>query len=450
MSAATLPAPGPARALELPALGPARRLKLPPWAERTLPNGLTVIAVRRPAVPLVELRLRMPFARAPLARSLTLAQALFSGTSGRSAMDIAADLQTVGGGLGSDTDPDWLSVSGNCLASGLPTVLDILAEILSDATYPADEVAAERERLADHIEVALSQPSHLARVALLRRRYGSHPYAEQTPGVDQVRAVGAGHLRKLHADRVAPAGAILTVVGDVRPEKALDQVEAALGGWVNEASVRSTPGVPAVAPQPLLLVDRPGAVQSSMRLALPAVGRSHPDYPALQLANLVFGGYFSSRWVENIREDKGYTYGPNSYIEHNAAGSTLVVAAEVATDVTAPALLETFYELGRLSAVPPAGAELEQARQYALGSLRIGIATQAGLASLVSAYASFGLRLPDLAGYAEAVAAVTPDQVAEAAARYLSPLRALPVLLGDAAAVAGPLAALVPVERDQP
>ena len=81
-----------------------------------------------------------------------------------------------------------------------------------------------------------------------------------------------------------------------------------------------------------MLADRPGSVQSSVRLALPAVGRTHPDHAALQLANLVFGGYFSSRWVENIREDKGYTYSPHSVVEHSIAGSAVILAADVATD----------------------------------------------------------------------------------------------------------------------
>ena len=118
----------------------------------------------------------------------------------------------------------------------------------------------------------------------------------------------------------------------------------------------------------------------------------HPTTLVL-VVNLVFGGYFSSRWVENIREDKGYTYGPHSLVEHAVAGSALVVAAEVATEVTGPALLETLYELGRLASLPPKEEELEQARQYALGTLQLGMSTQAGLAGLVSTYAGFGLRL---------------------------------------------------------
>ncbi len=431
----------------LPDLVPDSKIKLPKQAERTLGSGLTVIAIRRPAVPLVELRLRVPFGRAPLPRATLLSQALFTGTSTMSSIDIAAELQTVGGGLGAGLDPDRLLISGNSLASGLDRMLEILAGVLTDATYPADEVGTERDRLVDHIQVAQSQPAHLARTALLGRIYGRHPYAVQTPEPEQVKGVRPGQLRALHADRVRPDGAVLVLVGDLNPEKAIDAAEKALGGWTGAAKDSAVPPTPELEPGPLLLVDRPGSVQSSLRLALPAVPRTHPDYAALQLANMVFGGYFSSRWVENIREDKGYTYGPHTAIEHFVAGSSLVAAAEVATEVTGPALLETLYELGRIASLPPAEDELEQARRYALGTLRLSMSTQAGLAGLASIYASFGLRLDFLTEHSAALAAVTREQVAAAAATYLAPARAVTVVLGDAEKIEGPLAALTTVER---
>src|SRR5256885_15958540 len=146
-----------------------------------------------------------------------------------------------------------------------------------------------------------------------------------------------------------PDGAVLVLVGDIDPAAAIDEVESALGRWGGTGPHIELPPQPPLVPGPLTLVDRPGSVQSSLRLALPGVPRTHPDHAALQLANLVFGGYFSSRWVENIREDKGYTYGPHSLIEHSVAGTILVVSAEVATEVTGPALLETWYELDRKS-----------------------------------------------------------------------------------------------------
>jgi zinc protease len=433
----------------LPDLLPDSRIKLPKQAERTLAGGLTVIAIRRAAVPLVELRLRVPFGRAPLPRATLLSQALFTGTGTMSSIDIAAELQAVGGGLSAGLDPDRQLVTGNSLTAGLDRMLEILAAVLTDPAYPSTEVAVERERLVDHIQVAQSQPAHLARTALLKRMYGRHPYAVQTPAPDQVKGVRPAQLRALHADRVRPDGAVLVLVGDLNPEKAIDAAEKALGSWTGPSRDGDVPPTPALEPGPLLLVDRPGSVQSSLRLALPAVPRTHPDHAALQLANLVFGGYFSSRWVENIREDKGYTYGPHTSIEHFLAGSALVAAAEVATEVTGPSLLETMYELGRIASLPPGEDELEQARRYALGTLRLGMSTQAGLAGLASMYASFGLRLDYLTEHSAALSAASREEVAVAAAKYLAPAKAVTVVLGDADRVEGQLAALTAVERSR-
>jgi predicted Zn-dependent peptidase len=431
----------------VPALGPTRRLTFPETVKRVLPSGLTVLAVRRASVSLVEVRLRLPFAGADVAEASVITQTLLSGTVDLSSVDIAAELRKVGGELKASADPDWLTVSGNGLAAGLPRLLELLCQVLCGATYPADEVATERARLAERIRAAQRQPGFLARVALLKRMYGCHAYAVQTPHADEVRAVGPGGLRTLHAERIRPAGAALVIVGDVDPDWAVDEAERALSSWDGEQVNTELPPTPALQLGPLTLIDRPTAVQSSLRLALPAVPRTHPDHAALQLANLVFGGYFSSRWVENIREEKGYTYGPHSKVEHSVAGSAVTMGAEVATKVTAPALLETTYELGRLASLPPREDELRQAQQYALGSLQLGLSTQAGLAELAITYAGFGQSLEYLAGHAARLAGATCDDVVAAAARYLAPARAVTVVLGDADKVERSLAALTPLTR---
>jgi len=403
-------------------------------------------------VPLVELRLRIPLERATLdppfvARTSLLSQTLFSGTAEMSTVDIAATLQSFGGALSAGADSDRLLVSGNALAERLPDILGILAGVLTGATYPESEVTTERSRLLDRLQVAQSQPSHLVRVAMLRRVYGEHPYAVQTASTSDVEPLTTGDLSELHAARLRPAGATLVIVGDIDAGAALDAAEKALAGWSGPAAGESLPPVPALTPGPVVLADRPGSVQSSLRMALGAVGRTDPDHAALQLANLVFGGYFSSRWVENIREDKGYTYGPHSGIEHAVAGSNLILAAEVATEVTGPALLETWYELGRIASLPPGAEELEQARQYALGSLLLGMSTQSGLANLTSMYAGYGLRLEYLAEHAARLAAVSADEVARVAGLYLAPAKAVTVILGDAAVVEPGLARLSTVEH---
>ncbi|HEX6872449.1 MAG TPA: pitrilysin family protein [Micromonosporaceae bacterium] len=437
---------------QLPALEANRELTLPASQERTLGNGLTVLAIERRSVPLVEVRLRVPMGRDQIDRPFVaaaalLSQTLFSGTADKSTVDIAAALQSVGGALSAGVDPDRLLVSGNGLASGLDRVFAILAEVLTGATYPEQEVATERARLIDRLQVAQSQPAHLAREALLRRMYGQHPYSVQTPAEADLTGLGPAELAAMHAACLHPAGATLVVVGALDPQQTLDLAEAAFGSWDGGGAGGLTPPVPPLGAGPVLLADRPGAVQSSMRLALPAVTRTHPDHAALQLANLVFGGYFSSRWVENIREDKGYTYSPHSVVEHSLAGSAVILSADVRTDVTAAALLETRYELGRIATSVPSQEELEQARQYALGSLLLGMSTQAGLAGLASTYAGFGLRLDFLAEHSARLAAATRDEVAAAAAKYLAPANAVTVILGDADQVEPSLTTLGPVGR---
>lgn len=438
---------------QVPALEPNRELTLPVTGERTLSNGLTVIVIERPSVPLVEIRLRVPFTRATLdpafvARAALLSQTMFSGTAEMTTRDIAAALQSVGGALSAGVDADRLLISGNGLASGLGRIVDILAGVLQGATYPEGEVTTERARLVDRIQIAQSQPAHLVRVELLRRMYGDHPYAVQSPAIEDVATLGTAELAATHAARLHPAGATLVVVGHVDVAATLDLAEAALTPWNGAGPAEAVPPVPPLTPGPVVLADRPGSVQSSMRIALPAVGRTHPEHAALQLANLVFGGYFSSRWVENIREEKGYTYSPHSVVEHSLAGSAVILSTDVGTEVTAPALLETWYELGRMATGAPGEDELEQARQYALGTLQLATSTQSGLANLASAYAGFGLRLDYLARYADALAKATVDEVAAAATGYLAPARAVAVVLGDAVRVEPGLATLGPVTRE--
>ena len=165
---------------------------MPKQAERTLRNGLTVIAVRRPAVPLVELRLGVPFGRVHLARGAMLSQTMLSGTESMTSVQLAAELQKVGGGLSAGVDLDRLMLSGAGLVTGLDRMLELLAEVLTSASYPSDEVATERDRLVDRIQVAQSQPAHLAREALLQadRRPAPVRDADAGAGPDPCRPTG--------------------------------------------------------------------------------------------------------------------------------------------------------------------------------------------------------------------------------------------------------------------
>jgi zinc protease len=436
-----------------PPLAKLRVAKLPTVADTTLPNGLRVLAVRRPGVPLVELRLRVPFA-APtgkggmehVARATLLADTLLSGTDKRDANQIAVDLQTLGGQLSASADADRLGFGGSVLASGLGGLLDLLAELLTSASYPKREVEGERDRLVQELAIHRSSAGVIAREALMARMYDGHPYALDLPTAEAVQDVKAKNLRTLHQARIAPAGSVLTLVGDISPARATALVASALEGWTTVSSAKPLPAAPAQKGRTALLLDRPGAVQTTLRFGGAAPSRTDPDFAATMLANLVFGGYFSSRWVMNIREDKGYTYSPNSGVDHPPAGSRFSAGADVATGVTAPALNETLYELGRMATVPVSQAELDMARRYAIGTLALSSASQGGLAGLLSQLTTSGLGVEWLRDYPRALQAVTVEDVLAASATYLAPAVLTPVFVGDSAVIADSLRTLVEVE----
>ncbi|MBV9012635.1 MAG: insulinase family protein [Pseudonocardiales bacterium] len=432
----------------LPPLGLPRPPSPPPVADTMVDSGLRVIAVRRPAVPMVELRLEIPFGGSQPthpARAELLAMTLLRGTPRRDRFAIDKVLAGVGADLSARVDPEYLSVSGSTLASGLDVVLDVLGDVLTSASYTTAEVARERDRLLERLTVTRSQPRVIAREALQRRRYGDHPFAREWPEADDVAVVTPAALRALHRRSVVPGGAVLVLVGDIVPARAVEAVASALSGWQSDHPAVGLAALPELTGADLQLVHR-DSVQSQLRLSAQAVPRNHERYSALQVANLIFGGYFSSRWVENIREDKGYTYSAHCYFEFTRHGATLIADADTASEVTAAALLETRYELGRIAIMPPEDSEVDSARHYAIGSLTIATSSQRGLASYLATLATLGLDLDWLLTHPARLQAVTTGEVAEAAAEFFAPSRFTGVVVGDAKRLADPLAALGGVE----
>ena len=434
----------------VPPLGRVRTAKLPTVAERVLPSGLRVVAVRRPSVPVVHVRLRIPTAvrrSADLARARLLERTMLLGTADRSQADLAEALQRIGGSMRVGSDSDRLLVAAESLAGGLPDLMGLLAEVLTGAAYPRAQVEGEAARLADQTRRALSQPGVVADEAWLAQAFGDHPYGREYPSPDEILAVSPTTLRSAHRRRILPDGSLLVLVGDLSPARVLDRVEKVLAGWDTDGSPSQVPTVPAIEPGPLVLVDRPGAVQSNLRLGGPALARTDPDYATQELANALFGGYFSSRLVMNIREDKGYTYSPHSTVQQGSRASFVFLQADVATEVTAPALVEVVYELGRLATVAPSRAEVADTAQYLVGALALATSTQAGLAGALTGLLADGLDVSWLREHPRRLLAVTPEDVLSVSQRLLSPAAMATTVVGDASLVEGSLAALGEVVR---
>ena len=434
-----------------PPVGKLRALKLPAIAERTLKSGLHVVVARKPGIPLVEARVAVPLCRggdsgAPAQRRV-LANSLLAGTTRRSALQIAEDLQSLGASLEVGADADDLNLSGSVLSTQVSPFLDLLAEVITSPVFPDEEVSIERERTAQETMMTRSQPGGLAQIALSKRLFGRHPYGAGLPTPEVVMKVTSAQLRAFHKERVLPKGSVLVLVGDLSPQRGLDLVEQAFGDWKGRGAAVGLPAVEPLKSGPVNFVHREGSVQSTIRVARFALDPQAADYAQLLVANLIFGGYFAARLSDNIREDKGYTYGIYSSLQAQRYASMLAVGTDVATDVTVPTLVELHYEMGRMIALPPKPEELEAAKKYQAGTLAMSVNTQAYLASQLLGVLKRGQSFEFIRELPKLVEKVTADEVLDVSTRFLAPPSYATVIVGDADTVIPRLENYLPVKQ---
>lgn len=433
--------------IQVPVIGPPRVLKMPRVAEAKLGNGLRVLVVRKPTVPRVEVRVVSPLGGGRnLAAERVLAKTLTSGTAEMTSVQIAQEIQRLGATFGTNVGADHFTVSGSVLTSNVRAFLELCTDILTGATFPTDEVSIERGRVAQELEMSRSQPQVAAAEALRRRLFGRHRYGTLMPDPKGVARVGRTALERLHTRTIGPRGGVVVVVGDVQPQATIELLQATLAKWRTRPTPDDAAPPDAPKPGPVLFVDRPGSVQTCIKLAgsVPKVGTD--EYYAADIANTVFGGYFISRFVDNLRERNGFTYSPYSTLVHQRSADFVEISADVGADVTAPALVETHYELGRMCSLDVEPGELEAAKRYRTGIQALRIQSQAGLASSLASLVIFGLGIEYLRSYPRRVSALTATDIREASMKYMAPSRLITVLVGDASRVASGVEALYDVQ----
>ena len=417
------------------------------WDARTQ-GGVRVVAVRRSQVPLVHLRLQVPLGdvRPRDGTSLRLLpKMLLAGTGGRTGSEMAAAIQRIGPSIDASADADHLSLTASAPAGRLVEVLELLCEVVANPSFPRDQVEGERERVAQEVLQEASDPVAVATRALLGELYPGHPYADPLPNVASVRRRGRTSLVRFHAERVRPAGSTLVVVGDVDPDVAFGAAGGALGRWPSGSGAATAAlDRPRARGRPngIVVVHRPGAVQSNIRIGARCGSRHDPAFPALMLAMTVFGGSFSSRLVTNLRERNGYTYSPRAGIDERRLAAAATVRAEVSTDVTAKALAEVRYELARMATAGVTPEELETSRRYVTGVVAMASASQAALAGMLADLVADDLDPSYLEAFVRELAELGTEPVAKVAARSLAPVSMTTVVVGDADVVVDALSTL--------
>ncbi len=424
---------------DLPPLLPERPLTAPDVVAASLPNGLAIQVVRRDEVPLANVRLVVTGGLsddAPTEPGLgrLLSDALREGTASRTGGDLATRVQEAGGDLTTVAGPDALTIGASGLAARTTLLLDLVADVARNAVFPAEGVARVKALARERLATDESDPVFIAARAFARSLYGSHPYGVIAPSAASIDAVTPERLRAECRRRLRPERSLLLVVGDVEPAAVVREAARLFGGW--GGSGQPPPGLPETQDPEggarIEVVDRPGSVQTTLCVGLLAPLRTSPDASALEIAVTIYGGAFSSRLVQNLREEKGYSYAPGASVRWLAARGSVRSLAAVRNEVTGAALGEILREMTRMETAEPADEEMERARRVFAGLKAIALQTGPGLADELSRLWILGLPPSEIGRTAAALASVTKEAVRRVSKEYLAASRACVVAVGEA------------------
>lgn len=432
---------------DLPPYGALAPYVPPQVTELKLDNGLSVWLAPISGFPKVAFGLasRGGYAADPkelpgIADMLTAT--ITQGTTHRNARQIAEDLQACGGDLEGVARTDYLLLSTSVLAEKLEPALALVADVVRNPSFPDREVEVAKQKAAASLEAEEAEPGFIARRALYRAIFGDHPYAVVTATKDSIAKVTPAVLKQEYARRFRPSQSLLVLVGDFDVAAVEALARKNFGDWSEPAAAPETaPEAPSsVSAKTIFYAARPNSVQTTLYMGALSPTLSQSDYEATNLADFIYGGMFGSRLVLNIREDKGYTYSPRSFITPYKETGLLVTRADVRNEVTGPSFNEISYELNRIATTAPEPDEVERAKRYWIGSLAVFLQPQAELASELANYWSDLLTSKDLAAEGQKIANVSVQQIQDAGRKYFPMSRMTVVAVGDANVIKNQLA----------
>jgi zinc protease len=423
---------------DLPPYGPIKQLAAPHVTSVKLDNGLTVWLVPEAGFPKVAftLAIRGGYTADPKDRpgfADLIAATVTQGTRNRSAKQVAEDLEAAGGDLSGNATPDSILIETSALSSKADTALQILADVMQQATFADQEVAIAKSNLSSALQANEADPSFLGRRALYHALFGEHPYAITSPTEESISKTTAAELRTEYARRFRADRTLLIAVGDLSEQSLLATIRASFAAWKSggeEAPINAARPASLVS-KAIVYVPRANSVQTALYLGTLGPNRSAPDYAAARVGNALYGGMFGSRLVNNIREDKGYTYSPGARLTLNRETGVLVTRADVRNAVTGASFNEITYEMNRMATTAPETEEVERAKRYALGLLALQLQARAGVARQLANLWIDSLPPEELALQGQKIEKVTPQDVQAAGRKYFPAWRMTVVAVGE-------------------
>jgi zinc protease len=434
-----------------PQPGPPREYHFPRFERSRLANGLTVISAHVPGRALLAAQLIFPGGAwtEPADRggvTLLTARAMPEGTQRRDAIEFVEAAERLGAEIHADASWEALSAALEVPRSRFGAALALLAEMCFEPAFPGDEVNRLRDERLNDLLQAWADPRRRAERVFPETIYSQDsPYRRPLGGIPPtIRPLDRDAIVERHGQLLDPSSATLVVAGDLTglpveqlAEQHLGALPAAPAGRGEEPAERDVAANPAGAQ--FVLVDRPGASQSELRIGHIGVPRRSDDFHAISVLNAILGGTFNSRLNRVIREEKGYTYGIHSSFDMRGHAGPFAIRTAVETAVTAPAIVDALQIARAIRAAPVTDEELGLARDYLEGVFPLRFESAGQVAGALSGLVVLGLPDDELDRYRPMIARVSRDDVLAAARRRIRPDDLSIVVVGDASQVEAPL-----------
>jgi len=414
--------------------------RVPQTEKFTLPNGLQVTLVPYGPIPKVYIALSVRAGNlnetenqvwlADLTTNL-----MKEGTTSRSAQQVAQEAASMGGAVNVSVGPDITRISGDVLSESGPKMIALLSDVAMHPALPASELERLKKDQLRTLSIQKSQSQPIAREQFLKALYPNHPYGRLFPTEAMIQGYTIDDVQKFYKSNFGAARTHVYVSGKFDAAAVRKAITESFSSWPHGPDPVIDIPKP-VTRRDLTLVDRPGAVQSTLFIGLPTIDPSNPDFIPLQVMNAILGGSFGSRITSNIREQKGYTYSPYSQVSARYRDAYWVQIADVTAKFTGASIKEILAEIDRLQKEPPTDKEVEGIKNYLSGVFVLRNSTRDGLVNQLEYVDLHKLGDDYLNTYVQKIYAVTPQQVQQMAQKYVNTEKLTMVVVGDKQTVA--------------
>lgn len=434
---------------ERPSPAAVRPYQFPRVERYSLGNGLKLLVVPMHRLPIVTVMALVDVGASADPRgdeglAALTARTLDEGSGGLDGAELTERFESLGTSFEASADWDSTVARVTVTPQRLDAAVSLFAQVLRDPSFPPSDVERKRDERIDDLAQALAEPRGLADMRFTGLLYAGARYGIPAGGnATSVARLRPEHLRAFHAAHYGPRTTTLLVVGDLDVEAARRLAETHFGDWQGTAvpatDVRADV---AAAGRRAVIVHKPDAPQTELRIGHVGIPRGHPDHLEVVVMNAILGGLFSSRINLNLREKHAFTYGASSGYDWRRGAGPFVVSTAVKTEVTARAVEEIQREIAAMRAAPPTPDELSLATDYLAGVFPIRFESTAAVAGALAGAVVHGLGDEWFREYRDRVQAVTREDVHRVAQAHLDPERLLLLAVGDASAIEAPLRAL--------